>query len=90
MFIKKSKELGLKLSEIKKIMRCSQRGLEPCCDLVRNLFSQKIKEYEKNIDELIKTRNRLKEKLRTWIKPAQAKKMKFSVCPQIETNERRK
>lgn len=84
LFIKKSKELGLKLSEIKKIVCCSQRGLEPCCHLVRNLFAKKIKEYEKNINELNKTRNRLKAKLKTWIEPTQAKKMKYSVCPQIE------
>lgn len=90
LFIKKAKKLGLKLSEIKKIICCSKEGLKPCCDLVRTLFAKKIKEYEKNIKELTTARNRLEEKLKSWVKPTQAKKMKYTVCPQFETNERRK
>lgn len=84
LFIKKAKSFGLKLSEIKKIISSSKRGLEPCCCVVRELFSQKIKEYERNIKELTKTRNQLKEKLKKWIEPKQARKIKYAVCPQIE------
>jgi len=89
LFIKRAKGLGLKLSEIKRIISTSRRGLEPCCCVVRGLFSQKIKEYEANIKELTGARNRLKERLKKWIKPKQAKKMKYTICPQIEKEERR-
>ena len=90
LFIKKAKDLGLKLKEIKEIICCSEKGLDPCCDLVRDLFGKKIKEYENTIKELTKARNRLKGKLKTWVKPKQAKKMKYTICPQFENNKRRK
>ncbi len=84
LFIKKAKDLGLKLLEIKQIIRGAQRGLRPCCCLVRDLFTKKIKEYEDKIAELHRTKKRLEKKLNIWVKPKQAKKMKYSVCPQIE------
>ena len=83
-FIKKAQSFGLKLSEIRSIITCSNEGLEPCCDLVRDLFNQKIKEFEEKIKELTVMRNRLKERLKGWVRPKQAKKAKFAVCPQIE------
>lgn len=90
LFVKKAKELGLKLSEIKEIICCADEGLKPCCSLVRNLFTRKIREYEDKIMELNAAKRRIEDKLNKWVKPNQAKKMKYSVCPQIETNERRK
>src|SRR3989338_170492 len=90
LFIKKAKDLGLKLSEIKEIIRGARNGLKPCCCLVRDLFTKKIKEYEDKITELNKTKKRLEEKLTKWVEPKQAKKMKYSVCPQIETEGRNK
>lgn len=88
LFIKKAKELGLKLSEIKEIIYRAEEGLQPCCCLVRNLFTNKIKEYEEKIKELHAAKKRLEEKLNKWVKPKQAKKMKYSVCPQIESERR--
>ncbi len=90
LFIKKAKALGLKLSEIKEIICCAEEGLQPCCSLVRNLFTKKIKEYEDKIVELNTAKKRLEEKLNKWVKPSQAKKMKYSVCPQIEKNQIKK
>ncbi len=90
LFIKKAKELGLKLSEIKEIIYCAEDGLKPCCNLVRNLFTKKIKKYEDKIVELNTAKKRLEEKLNKWVKPKQAKKMKYSVCPQIETEGRKR
>tara|TARA_B100000745_G_scaffold251881_1_gene174051 strand:- start:221 stop:664 length:444 start_codon:yes stop_codon:yes gene_type:complete len=83
-FIKKAKELGLKLSEIKEIICCAKEGLKPCCSLVRTLFTKKIKEYENKIEELNIVKRRLEEKLNKWVKPSQAKAMNYAVCPQIE------
>jgi DNA-binding transcriptional MerR regulator len=42
LFIKKAKELGLTLKEIKDIMCCSEEGLSPCCNFVRGLFTKKL------------------------------------------------
>ncbi|MGR3304317.1 MAG: MerR family transcriptional regulator [Candidatus Scalindua sp.] len=89
-FIKKAKEFGLKLSEIKEIICCAEKGLQPCCSLVRNLFTKKIKEYKDKIVEINTAKKRLEEKLNKWVKPKQAKKMKYSVCPQIERTEIKK
>ncbi|MBI4436044.1 MAG: MerR family transcriptional regulator [Candidatus Omnitrophica bacterium] len=89
-FIKKAQSFGLKLLEIHSIISCSKEGLEPCCDLVRDLFNRKIKEFENKIEELATMRNRLKEKLKMWVKPKQAKKTKYAVCPQIETERRKR
>lgn len=66
LFIKKAKDLGLKLSEIKEIICCSEEGLKPCCSLVRNLFTKKIKEYEDKIVEINIVKKRLEEKLNKW------------------------
>jgi DNA-binding transcriptional MerR regulator len=90
LFIKKAKELGLKLSEIRKIIDRADKGLTPCCCLVRELFTEKIREYEDKIAELNAVKKRLEEKLTKWVEPKQAKKMKYSVCPQIETEGRKR
>jgi len=89
LFIRKAKGLGLKLSEIKEIICCAEEGLQPCCSLVRDLFTKKIKEYEEKVVELNMAKKRLEGKLNKWVKPKQAKKMKYSVCPQIETEGRK-
>ena len=88
-FIKKAQSIGLKLSEIGDIISCSKEGLEPCCDLVRDLFNKKIKEFEDKIEELTIMRNRLKEKLKRWVRPKQARQTKYAVCPQIETGRKK-
>lgn len=94
-FVLQAKRFGLTLREIRGIMRCSRQGLQPCCNLVRNLFNQKIAELEEKISELIQTRDRLKERLRRWVGPKEATRRNYAVCPQIESpkpskTERRK
>ena len=86
-FIQQAKRFGLTLKEIRGIMRCSHRGLEPCCDFVRGLFNRKIQEFEGKIAELTATRNRLKARLRQWVSPAAAKRERYAVCPQIESSK---
>ncbi len=90
LFIKKSKDLGLTLAEIKKIIKRSGRGVDATCCLVHEVFEGKIAECERRIKELKETKKRLSERLHHWITPGEAKKLKFSVCPQIETSERKK
>ena len=89
-FVKKSKDLGLTLAEIKKIIKRSSRGVDATCCLVHEVFEEKIVECERRIKGLKETKKRLGERLHHWITPSEAKKLKFAVCPQIETSERRK
>ncbi|MBI4430989.1 MAG: heavy metal-responsive transcriptional regulator [Candidatus Omnitrophica bacterium] len=83
-FIKKAQALGLTLKEINGIMRCSQEGLKPCCDLVRKLFTKKIDEFGSKIKELQRMKKDLEALLSEWIGPKEAKKRPYTVCPQIE------
>lgn len=89
-FIKKAKDIGLTLSEIKEILVKSGQGVRPCCDLVHTIFNRKIKEYEQKIADLTATKHRLEEKLQAWITPKQAKQLKYTICPHIETEVTKK
>lgn len=66
-FIRKAQEMGLTLKEIKEIMCCGDKGLEPCCDLTVNMFSKKIKEFERKIQELNLMKRKLKLVLGGWV-----------------------
>jgi DNA-binding transcriptional MerR regulator len=68
LFIKKAQSFGLTLDEIKKIMCCGDKGLEPCCAMVTKIFENKITEFEDKINELQKTKKRLKALLSSWTK----------------------
>ncbi len=68
LFIKKAQSFGLTLDEIKKIMCCGDKGLEPCCAMVTKIFENKILEFENKIGELQKTKKRLKTLLSSWTK----------------------
>lgn len=52
LFIRQAQRFGLSLEEIRDILPCSLRGLEPCCDLAVRLFQRKILEFEAKISEL--------------------------------------
>lgn len=84
LFIKKSKNLGLTLAEIKQIIKRSSKGVDATCCLVHEVFEKKITDCEQRIKELKETKRRLSERLHHWIKPNEAKNLKFSICPQIE------
>ncbi len=87
LFIKKAKELGLTLADIRRILGRSRQGMVPTCCLVRELFNQKIEEYELKIREMTLLKKRLEEKLQSWIGPGEAKKMEFIICPQIDADK---
>jgi MerR family copper efflux transcriptional regulator len=67
-FIRKAQAMGLTLKEIKKIMSCGAKGLEPCCDLTVDLFAAKIDEFETKITELQGMKKKLKTVLGGWVK----------------------
>ena len=87
LFIKKSKDLGLTLAEIKKIIKRSSRGVEATCCLVHEVFEEKIADCEQRIKALKETKKRLSQRLHHWINPKDAGNIKFSICPQIERSD---
>jgi MerR family mercuric resistance operon transcriptional regulator len=60
LFIRKAKEFGLTLSEIKSVTRCGSKGLGPCCAMAVKLFTRKERELGARIKDL----NRTKRKVR--------------------------
>ncbi len=66
-FIRKAQEMGLTLKEIKKIMCCGDKGLEPCCDLTVDLFTAKVNEFEEKIREIQGMKKKLKTVLSGWV-----------------------
>jgi len=89
-FIRKAQSFGLTLSEIGKIIRESERGLERCCSYVSELFQKKLGELEVKMKELQKTRLGLKGLMKQWIPLTEARTKSFAVCPQIEVERGRK
>lgn len=83
-FIKKAQSFGLTLSEIKQIIRQSERGLDSCCGYVSKLFQRKLEELEVKMTELRRIQRGLKDLMKQWIPLEKAKTKQFAVCPQIE------
>jgi hypothetical protein len=50
---------------------------------VRDIFNDKIREYEKKINEFNALKKKLEDKLQRWITPESARSLKFTICPQI-------
>jgi DNA-binding transcriptional MerR regulator len=67
-FIQKAQAMGLTIKEIKSIMCCGDKGLEPCCDLTVDLFTAKINELETKIHEIQGMKKKLKKVLGGWIR----------------------
>lgn len=76
-FIKKAQSFGLSLKDIKKIMVCGERGLEPCCEMTADIFSRKISEFEDKIKELQSIKRKLAQHLSGW---AKSKRDKCKTC----------
>ncbi len=83
-FVKKAKDLGFTLAEIKRVIKRSSRGVEATCQLVHEIFENKITEYEQKIKALTATKHHLSARLHHWVNPKDAKNIKFCICPQIE------
>lgn len=58
-FIKKVKELGFSLKEIKELLEINSKP-RATCDLVKNKVSKKILEIDEKINDLVKIKNSLK------------------------------
>ena len=58
-FIKQARRLGLSLRDIKQILRMSDSGRAPCCQ-VRELLAGKLEELDRTIAELSRFRDQLR------------------------------
>lgn len=74
LFIQKAKEFGLTLEEIEKITCCGEKGLGPCCDMTVKLFNRKIHEFEAKVQELNRTKRKIKGLLSGWAKAGKGRK----------------
>ena len=61
-FIKQARRLGLSLGEVKQILRMSDSGRAPCCQ-VRELLGGKLEELDHTIAELSRIRDQLRRLL---------------------------
>lgn len=64
-FIRKAKNLGYSLKEIKQIISESQRGESPC-PIVRDLIVHRIKENRARLEELMELQVRMEQALASW------------------------
>lgn len=70
MFIRQAQAFGLTLEEIRKIIVCGQKGLDPCCDMVSGIYNQKLEEFESKIRILQQMKKKLKTSLGRWVRAA--------------------
>lgn len=83
LFIRKAQSFGLTLEEVKKIMCCGDKGLEPCCAMVTRIFENKIREFEGRIRELQMTKRRLKGLLSGWARHTPADQAQEKTGPGV-------
>jgi len=83
-FIKKAKNLGFTLKEIKEIITLRDSGFKPC-NHVQDLLKQRIIDLELKLVELTTLRRELKKLENEWSKIEKVKDdMVGGICPQIE------
>ncbi len=83
-FIQSAQSLGLSLSEIKEIVALRREGREPCPH-VRTLVERKVAGLNKQINDLIVLRRRLRHLLAALRVPRKSERTGAVVCPEIET-----
>jgi MerR family mercuric resistance operon transcriptional regulator len=66
-FIRRARELGMTLKEIRQIRDCGEQGLGPCCKMTVDLFNQKIKNLESTIHSLTQIKRKIRSILKTWV-----------------------
>lgn len=89
-FIKRAHGLGFTLREIKTIIQSSRQGLASCCGHLRKELEKKLKEFESKIAELQKMKREVNRMLSDWIPLEEARKRAYVVCPQIESERKKR
>jgi DNA-binding transcriptional MerR regulator len=82
-FIKKAQGLGFTLAEIKEILTLRRMGREPCLH-VRALVGGKLTKLDRQLNDLIALRRRLKRLFTSWEKQGRRPNIEAAICPRIE------
>jgi len=83
-FIRKAKLLGYTLSEIRDILRDSERGKSPCRK-VRRIIQRRIAENRHKLDEIAALQMRMEEALKDWATLPDGVPSGDTVCCLIES-----
>ncbi len=79
-FVKQAAGLGLSLGEIKEIVAIRQGGRPPCRH-VHRLLTEKSRELDRKLKDLLEVRRRVRQSLAAW---KRVPLKKAAVCPHIE------
>lgn len=83
-FIRQAQAAGFRLDEIREILRLKYAGQSPC-DCVRGLLERKLKEVERQMAELVRFRQELRQTLKSSQKFPRLPHRASAICPIIET-----
>ena len=88
-FIRQAQALGFRLEEIKEIVRLRYVGQSPC-DCVRGLLQQKLDQLEREMDELVRFRQQLRQTLKRSRKLPRLPHSASAICPIIQSEPSRR
>lgn len=83
LFIKRAQSLGFTLDDVRMIFRDSERGTSPC-PLVRRIIAERLLQHEREIDEMLALRNRMREAVTNWQRLADHVPTGDEICALIE------
>ena len=84
LFIRKAKNLGYTLGEIKKILSHSITGKSPC-PLVRTIIESRIEENRRRLNEMLALQSRMETALEQWKELSDGVPDGNSICVLIES-----
>jgi DNA-binding transcriptional MerR regulator len=83
LFIKRAQRLGFSIPDIAAILRESERGVTPC-PLVRRIIGERIAERDREVEEMLALRSRMKEALARWSRLPDTVPTGDEICALIE------
>ena len=88
-FIRQAQALGFRLEEIKEIVRLRYVGQSPC-DCVRGLLQRKLVQMEREMAELVRFRQQLRQTLKRSRKFPRLPHSASAICPIIQSEPPRR
>ena len=88
-FIRQAQALGFRLEEIKEIVRLRYVGQSPC-DCVRGLLQRKLDQLEREMAQLVRFRQQLRQTLKRSRKLPRLPHSASAICPIIQSEPSRR
>ena len=82
-FIRQAKALRFALEEIGELLRMREKGLSPCCDVIR-IGERHLQEVARQIAELERFRDELTRAIKQWKRSGKPQLPAGSICVLIE------